>query len=316
MGCVLLYRTADDIFPKPKQFRAIQRLVAEDDKVWFCDQLGKLDRWKGFHWLLAAERSVQPDLPVMTVEDITVSSEFVAALDKVGFLCNKIAVATEQIVGVEAITRGQSKNPSWALLRNGRITASNFGAVLRPCLANRQPSKSLFASLLGQYDLSGQHAIQWGIMHEAIAVSVYAEATGAEVSPSGLWLAPSGLVGGSPDGIVSVQKIVEVKCPYSERHKSLATLASEKTFFLCHDAKSSDQRFALNLSSDIGRNSFHQMQANMYFSHRRFCDLIVWTPSETIVVDVPLDEGWYCNISVVEEFYKTHFLPVYLDGGV
>ena len=37
---------------------------------------------------------------------------------------------------------------------------------------------------------------------------------------------------------------------------------------------------------------------------------------ETAVITVPLDEGWIQNISVVEEFYKSQFLPVYFDGGV
>ena len=312
----MLHRTADDIFPKTRQFRAIQRSVTDEDRAWFCGELGKLDRWKDFHWLLSSDKNYLPALPAKTIEDITLSQEFIAVKDKVSFVCEKLAVGPDEVVAIEKATRGQSKNPNWSLFRNGCITASNFGAVLKPCLAKRRPSKSLLATLLGQYDLSGQHAIQWGLMHESFALSVYAESEGVEVAASGLWLAPSGLVGGSPDGIVNDQKIVEVKCPYSARSKPLAILASDKSFFICHDVQTSDQRYALNLSSDTGRKYFHQMQANMYFTHRRFCDLIVWTPLETAVITVPLDEGWIQNISVVEEFYKSQFLPVYFDGGV
>ena len=54
----------------------------------------------------------------------------------------------EQVVKLEAETRGQSSKKSWFLHRAGRITASNFKAVVatNPCM----PSQSLikrFATL-------------------------------------------------------------------------------------------------------------------------------------------------------------------------
>ena len=87
--------------------------------------------------------------------------------------------------------------------------------------------------LLGYDSLSSVRAVQWGIQHEATAIKAYMEQTGHSVSPSGLWLHSSGIIGGSPGGIVSSEKIIEVKCPFSGREKHLLELVdTDPNFFL------------------------------------------------------------------------------------
>jgi len=47
-------------------------------------------------------------------------------------------------------------------------------------------------SLLGDYDLSGLRAIQWGSNHERVAIVAYEKYTGSSVTASGIWLSSSG----------------------------------------------------------------------------------------------------------------------------
>ncbi|XP_065191124.1 uncharacterized protein LOC135822310 [Sycon ciliatum] len=308
-------KTVDGIFPKSKPFCAISRPVDNEDRAWFHHQLGTLDRWKGFRWLLDPEVKEADNLPTETVEGITLSQGFLEAEHKVTYVCTRLSVSAAQIVAVEKATHGQNSNATWSLLRKGRITASNFGPVLKTISSGRQPSKSLFTRLLGQYDLSGQKAIQWGLMHESTAVACYEECEYVSVRSSGLWLAPCGLIGGSPDGVVSETKLIEVKCPYSARSTSLAAMAKEKTFFLSVSS-SSPANFSLDLSTESGWNYFHQIQGNLCLTGREVCDLVVWTPLETVIIPIRADPTWSGNLARIEEFYKTFFLPVFLDGGV
>ena len=135
---------------------------------------------------------------------------------------------------------------------------------------------------------------------------------------SGLWLAPCGLIGGSPDGVVSETKLIEVKCPYSARSTSLAAMAKEKTFFLSVSS-SSPANLSLDLSTESGWNYFHQIQGNLCLTGREVCDLVAWTPLETVIIPIWADPTWSGNLARIEEFYKTFFLPVFLadaDGTV
>ena len=87
--------------------------------------------------------------------------------------------------------------------------------------------------LLGNDSLSSVRAVQWGIQHEAPAINVYMEQTGHSVSPSGLWLHSSGIIVGSPDGIVSSETIIEVKCTFSGREKHwLELVVTDSNCFL------------------------------------------------------------------------------------
>ena len=54
-------------------------------------------------------------------------------------------------------------------------------------------------------------ACDWGITHEPRAKQEYTEKTSVDVQERGVFLSNSGLLGGSPDGTVSDECIIEVK---------------------------------------------------------------------------------------------------------
>ena len=53
-------------------------------------------------------------------------------------------------------------------------------------------------------------ACDWGITHEPTAKQQYTEQTGVVIQERGVFLSDSGLLGGSPDGTVSDDCIIEV----------------------------------------------------------------------------------------------------------
>ena len=211
------------------------------------------------------------------------------------------------------MTRGQRDNSLWGIVRKGRLTASNFGAVIRSINSGRQPAKSLLKTLLGEYNLSGLKAIQWGCTHESTATKAYAQHTGTMVTPSGIWLSETGCLGASPDGLVGSDKILEIKCPFSLRNESVFAKISDDKFFLGLDAEGA---CCLNQNSPSGFLYYHQVQGNLYLTGRRECDFCVWTPVDMVIVSVKQDTEWSVNASKLEQFYAQHYLPAFLAGGV
>jgi len=139
---------------------------------------------------------------------------FGEAEDKVDFIMSQLMVSTEVIQNTAKATSGQRDNSLWASVRKGRLTASNFGSIIKSIDSGRQPATSLMKKLLGQYDIGGLKAIQWGCTHESVAITAYEKHTNTSVTPTGIWLSTSGCLGASPDGLVGDNEIIEVKCPF------------------------------------------------------------------------------------------------------
>jgi len=86
-------------------------------------------------------------------------------------------ITEEQHKSVHEVTIGQWDNPLWHLLRKGRLTASNFGPVLK-C---ERVTPSLIKRVLGQYNLSGVKAVNWGVVNENEAKKAFERVTGLPV---------------------------------------------------------------------------------------------------------------------------------------
>ena len=107
------------------------------------------------------------------------------------------------------------------MARRGRLTASNFGSVLKA----KRITPSLVKRLLGEYDLFKVKAVQWGVNNEKEAIKVFILKTGLEVKETGI-------LGASPDGIIGEESVLEVKCPYTERNLTIAEAVGSATFCL------------------------------------------------------------------------------------
>lgn len=140
---------------------------------------------------------------------------------------------------------------------------------------------SLFSTLLGKYNLDGVKSIQWGNDHEEVAIKVFEQATQKKVSPTGIWLHPSGILGASPDGLVEDNGLIEVKCPYKHRMSTGIELQEDKTY--CFDGPG---------KLKTAHSYYHQMQGQMAILNKAKCYLMIWTTKEAVVVEVERENGW------------------------
>ena len=76
---------------------------------------------------------VSAGLPIPTIE-IIFSEEFLKTRglqEQLDCLVRHCRISSEDIVKISHLTVGQRDNPAWHLARKGRLTASNFGVVLK-----------------------------------------------------------------------------------------------------------------------------------------------------------------------------------------
>lgn len=175
-------------------------------------------------------------------------------------------------------TTGQRNNPNWHLFRCGRLTASNFGAVLR----SKRVTASLLARVLGkQQALDGVLSVQWGIVNESEAIQAFTTATQMPVEESGLWLSPSGVLGASPDGLVGSSAMLEAKCPYNAREKSISEAVQNKDFCVSLEGG------VYSLHRD--HPYWHQVQGQLHLTARETCYFTVWTTKQSVIIPISRD---------------------------
>ena len=144
---------------------------------------------------------------------------------------NDYSVTGDMARNVEKHTRGQALSKIWFQHRAGRVNASKLKAAVSTNMA--QPSRSLIKAL--SYPESNHfksEATSWGYDHEKSAITAYTTQEGKintlnfPISKSGLVIYPShSFMGASPDSFVECKccgkGVIEVKCPYSCKQKSI-----------------------------------------------------------------------------------------------
>ena len=174
-------------------------------------------------------------------------------------------------------------------------------------------SKNMLNRLL--YDISkdlNTPALQYGRIHEELALQAYEKHTNTEVNrPVGLVVHPAyPFLAATPDGTVDDEIIVEVKCPKRAGEKSLQELAakplgggSSSTFFL-------DENLLLKTSHPY----YTQVQCQLACTGAKFCDFFVWTPSEVSCQRIAADEGFILDrLQKVKTFYTECIVPEIVD---
>jgi YqaJ-like viral recombinase domain len=205
-----------------------------------------------------------------------------------------LAVSRATISQVEEMTRGQRINPLWSKLRTGRLTASNFGAVLSAANRKSYP-ESLFRRILGEYCLDGVKAVQWGIDNESTALAAYEAQFSTTLVAAGLVLHESGVLAASPDGFEGEDALVEVKCPYTFRASTIPDLLNSEKSFIVQN----------NIGDYVlkpGHDYYHQCQGQMCLTGRTQMNLFVWLPSGSLRLQLHKDEKW-----------ADEFLPILVD---
>jgi hypothetical protein len=147
-------------------------------------------------------------------------------------------------------------SPEWYEIRRGKITASRFGVVVNGGVDGWNTYlEEVRYGWTADFQSEG---MQWGIRNERGARSTYELVTGAEVTEVGFLIHPEfPNVGGSPDGLVGDDGMIEIKCPHNpDVHK-----------------------FALRYGVPL--EHIPQIQGNLWIAGRSWCDFISFDPRET-----------------------------------
>lgn len=116
--------------------------------------------------------------------------------------------------------------PEWLQARCGLVTASRISDVLAKIKTGEAASRRDYRAQLVAERISGKPtesftnaAMQWGTEHEPFARAAYELATDSFVEQVGLIRHPEIIMtGASPDGLVSHNGLVEIKCPNTATH--------------------------------------------------------------------------------------------------
>ena len=153
-------------------------------------------------------------------------------------------------------TLGGQGSVQWLMDRTGKVTASNFGKVRgTPAKRDGYLFEHVCERLTGQpTDHYISKPMMDGIEREPFARMKYEAATGAIVEEVGFVPHPDlPLVGGSPDGLIGSDGIIECKCPTAPTH--IRTLL---------DGMSGDH--------------LPQVQGVLWITGRKWCDFISYYP--------------------------------------
>lgn len=151
------------------------------------------------------------------------------------------------------------RTTEWHLMRLGKPTASRFTDI-KPGRSKTdkwsEPTQKYMRDLLverltGIWTEAYGAAIDWGNDHEDDAREAYTKRTGNRVKIEAF--AERDGIGGSPDGLVGFDGCIEIKCPYNSGNHIDYLLNG------CEDHRA-------------------QIQANMYFNNRKWCDFVSYDP--------------------------------------
>ena len=219
----------------------------------------------------------------------------------------------EQAQKLEEATRNLHQSKLWFKYRAGRVTASHLKAAVHTDVT--QPSQSLIKQICYPESRGGtSEAQEWGLKNEKTARDTYCSSVKKKhlnftMSSSGLVVHPEHPhLGASPDGVVSCDccglGVLEIKCPFSCKNKSF-TEASRNDPQFCL-TKCEDSSFELKKAHAY----YYQVQTQMKLTGARYCDFVVWSPNEFVVLQIDLADDFIAQaFEKATAFFKSGILP-------
>ncbi|XP_053895944.1 uncharacterized protein LOC128843269 [Malaclemys terrapin pileata] len=224
----------------------------------------------------------------------------------------------EDVVKVERETRGQRDNPKWYEWRKNRITASVAPRIANSKFVNGRSSEvpqSYLKAVVSSGSKMQTPAMSWGIRNEKKAVQAYeqlqsrrtgrpvkVEECGLFIHPGKEWLAAS------PDGIVreadtgKLLGLLEVKCPYKHRDKTVKEACKDTAFCLEVDG----ELYSLKRNHPY----YTQVQCQLATTGFDRADFVVHTNKDTVIASVDFDAGfWERTEPKLEKFYIEAVIP-------
>ena len=242
---------------------------------------------------------------------------------------NKVKVNAEQAAVIESSTRDQSENNEWFKHRQCRLTASNFGAVVK---RKKQDCSKLVERLTTSNQNLNVSSLNYGCNNEDIVANYYVQYQerhghpGIKVFPCGLVVNPKySWLGASPDRVVYDPTSdppyggLEIKCIESGKGMTPLQTYQAKREPQCGKKKS----FCLLkigeiLELDPNHHYHQQVQGQCGVSGLRWNDFVLMTDltlgDQGVHVErIYFDEKWHeTSLPKLTDFYFTHIMPVLL----
>ncbi len=178
------------------------------------------------------------------------------------------------------ISECRQRSEEWEKLRN-RPTASGFGSFCTPAKGDYSKQATAYAAMivakrLGVFEEPPpSYWMEWGTDMEPNAKTAYTLLTGRKIQDVG-FIMPDGTdaYGGSPDGLIGDDGIIEIKCPKPE------------TLISYHAAGILPVQYK------------PQIQGLLLISGRPWCDFYVFHPALTpFLIRVEADEKYQTKIA-------------------
>jgi putative phage-type endonuclease len=118
------------------------------------------------------------------------------------------------------------RTPAWHAARLGKVTASRLPDLVARTKTGWSASRGTYMAQLLVERLTGEPtaippspAMRWGTLQERRALAAYSFRTDRDPLATGFWDHPAIQgSGASPDGLVGLEGLVEVKCPNTSTH--------------------------------------------------------------------------------------------------
>ena len=231
------------------------------------------------------------------------------------FILKTLFKSKEEIQNIECNTRGQSDDKLWYEERRMRLTASNFGSVLKR-RESIYPKTILNKQFYSSCTKTVPKPCLWGKNMEEIAIKEYLQkceqnnhlikacvSCGFIVNSQVPWL------GASPDCLLydptecKPYGIGEVKCPFSKKEMTIDNARDDPTFFLENKSKPTLKR---------NHNYFYQIQGLMATCNVEWAELIVYTEKDIVSERVYFDNDLW-NKEMLPKLTSFYFTYIYSE---
>jgi putative phage-type endonuclease len=158
----------------------------------------------------------------------------------------------------------EQRSEAWFEIRKGKITSSEIYKIMGKGDLSETAKTYLLEKVCELYggvtEPATGAALNWGTDLEPVAIEHYEKMTGVKVEKAS-FIPVGDHYGGSPDGIVAPEGIIEVKCPFkSANHFKHGMINSAEKF------------------KKIAPNYYYQCISNMICAEAKWCDFISFDP--------------------------------------
>lgn len=178
----------------------------------------------------------------------------------------------------------EQRSSKWFEARLGKATASRFNDLMRRTKSGYSSARQNYMAELvaerltgGRYDNYTSKAMEWGIETEDSARLAYEFESGNTVEETGFHEHTNMAAGASPDGLVGIDGLVEIKCPNTATHIDTYIKQSLPNKYLA------------------------QVQGQMWITGRQWCDFVSYDPRlpdhlQLVIIRVDRDDNYIARL--------------------